>query len=77
MFILRLYTIVPASDSVSSLLLTVLGLVKIGARLAAKSSVLVSDTVDAADLGKLRAHSCDSVEDVKWIILVLGLKKRG
>jgi hypothetical protein len=52
-----------------------LGLVEIRAGLAAKPSILVRNTVDAADLVKLRADGRYSLEDVERIISLLELEK--
>lgn len=70
-----LYTQVPDCNCFSSLPIRTFGLVEIRLRLTAKSPVLVSDTVDAADLEKLRADSRYSVEDIERIIPLLKLKK--
>lgn len=75
MYMLWLYTVALASDPILSLPIRALGLVEIRTRLAAKSSILVSNAVDAADFIKLRAGGCHSVEDVEGIIPLLELEK--
>lgn len=72
---LRLYTVVFTFDASLSLPIRPLSLVEIRARLAAKSSILVRNAVDAVDLVKLRANGCHSVEDVERIITLLELEK--
>jgi hypothetical protein len=75
MYMLRFYTVVLTSESILSLPTRAFGLVEIRARLAAKSSILISNTINAANLGKLRADGRHSLKDIKRIITLLELEK--